>query len=158
MGGRSSSNQFSSEDCKYAVVYPIRPEHIARLVGGKDIFCKYIGKHRRTKICRGTRLLFYASGGSYEIKGEGIVERIAFHSLDELLKLYRKRLFITEDELVAYKNKFPRPAEEPLLVLALKKIRKFETPIRIPKAVTMAGLSLTKDQYEALIGEDLLSQ
>lgn len=145
-------NQFGAEECKYAVIYPMQPEHISRLLEGKDVFCKYVGRARKLRLCNGTKVLFYASGGSYEIRGEAVIAEVAFYFPSELLDLYRTRLFITESELGSYQNRRPRRAKEPLLVLTLKAIRRFNTLIRMKRPVTVAGLTLTRNQYDALLG------
>ena len=137
---------------KYAVVYPLRPEHIARILGGKTTFCKYIGKPQRLRVREGTKLIFYSSGGFHEIVGEAEIDEVGFHSIEAALEKYRKSLFLTEEELVAYRGRFLRPSDEPLLVMSLKGIRKYRNPIRLEKPITMSGLTLTEEQYGELLG------
>lgn len=141
---------FDESDCKYAVIYPISPELIGRITGKRNVFCKYIGKPQRTRICKGTKLMFYASGGSYEVTGEATVRQVDLLSPADAVGRYRDRLFISKSELDDYTRKFLRPNGALMLVLVLAEIRRYKTPIKLPKPVTMAGLSLTKEKYETL--------
>ena len=140
------------EEYKYAVIYPLLPEHISRILNGKSVFCKYIGKPQRLRIREGTILIFYSSGGSHEIVGEAEVTKVEFCSVEETLEKYRKGLFLTEEELMAYSGRFLRPRDEPLLVMSLRGAHEYSVPIRLPKPVTMSGMTLTEDQYKATLG------
>lgn len=133
---------------KYAVIYPLLSEHIDRLLRGRDIFCKYVG-NKRPNLIEGSKVIFYASRGEFELSGEAVIRRIEFLSPSEIELKYRDRLFITSDELQAYRGQ--RPPEWKLVVLTLGRTRKYSKPIRMDKYVTMAGQTLTKEGYDRLI-------
>jgi hypothetical protein len=130
-----------------AVVYPLLPEHIERLLKGKDVFCKYVGE-KPPSVSVGGKLIFYQSGGGKCLVGEATIDRIEFMTPDTIMKEFRDRLFITPDELNKYRG--DRPESKMLLVLLLSQVRRYETPVKPPKVVTMAGCTLSRDQYRKL--------
>jgi hypothetical protein len=65
------------------------------------------------------------------------------------VKEFGDGLFITPAELDKYR--MDRPKSKKLLVLHLSQIRRYETPLKSPKVVTMAGCTLSKDQYRKLM-------
>ena len=139
---------------KYEIylIYPILPEHIERIFQGKDVFCKYIGKGTpRLKV--GSKLLFYASRNQYEVLGDAII--IAIESLmpDKIIFKYEDRLFITKEELDNYRIQRDRPADRKLMVLILSNIKKYDRPHRMLKRVSMAGQTLSKEEYKKLLSE-----
>jgi hypothetical protein len=134
---------------KVAVIYPLLHEHIERIFQGKDIFCKYVGKGI-PRIGFGSKLLFYVSGSRSEIVGEATIEAVEFLTPDEIIARYENRLFITKEELDNYRKLRDRPPDRKLIVLSLSKIRKYDRPRRMPKVVTMAGRTLSKDEYRQI--------
>jgi hypothetical protein len=133
---------------KYAVIYPLLSDHIDRLFGGKDIFCKYVG-NKRPSLMEGNKIIFYASRGKFELVGEAVIRGIEFLSPSEIESKYKNRVFITSDELQTYRGQ--RPTEWKLIVLTLERLKKYAMPIRMAKYVTMAGQTLTKEEYDKLI-------
>ncbi|MEM4091326.1 MAG: DUF365 domain-containing protein [Thermoplasmatales archaeon] len=131
-----------------AIIYPILPEHADRLFKGKDVFCKYVGE-RLPSITVGAKFILYLSGGSKQLVGEAKINDIKLMTVDEILKEFADRLFISADELERYRDN--RPKEKKLLVLLLSGIKKFSAPLTSPKVVTMAGCTLTKNEYKKLI-------
>jgi hypothetical protein len=137
-----------------AIVYPLLPEHIERLLKGKNIFCKYVGE-RPPNVTVGGKLIFYQSGGEKHLVGEAIIDRIEFMTPESIVKEFRDRLFITPDELDKYRG--DRPESKKLLVLFLSQVRKYKTPLKPPKVVTMAGCTLSKVQYRKLMRRLMVS-
>ncbi|MDD5235550.1 MAG: DUF365 domain-containing protein [Methanocellales archaeon] len=130
-------------------MYPLPEEYAIRLLD-KDIFVKY-QPHDTTsvKFREGSKLLIYVSGGKKEILGEGVITKIEFLFLDEILKEYEDRLFITKKELLDYskdrKNKR-------LLVLTVKNFEKYEPPIKYDKPITMTGKYMNFEEHSSLLG------
>jgi hypothetical protein len=85
------------------------------------------------------------------VRGESTIESAAFHTPEETVRGYGNRLFITEQELKAYREKFLRPDNEPLLVLTLERTKKYNAPVHMPKPVNMQGVTLSRMQYEELV-------
>lgn len=133
---------------KYGIIYPLLPNHIKRILGGKDIFCKYIGRGVPS-IQEGSKVLFYESGGTFQLKGEATIRQIEFLSPENIVSKYRSRLFISTTELEGYRAN--RPKERKLLVLSLTHVRRFSRPVELDKYVTMAGQTLDKERYEELV-------
>jgi len=134
------------------MIYPLLPEHIERIFQGKKIFCKYTGKGT-PKLHIGNKLLFYASGGIYEIRGEGTITDVEFLTIEEILEKYKEHLFITPSELVSYSKKWERPENRKLLVLTLKSVKRYPKPVKVSKSVTMTGLGLNKRFYQKILSE-----
>ncbi len=134
---------------KHAVIYPFLPEHIERILNGKDVICKYSGRGK-PNLSEGSKVLFYASGGSLEMRGEAIIRKIEFLTPRQMLSTYERRLFLTPAEVERYRGL--RSPDQSLLVLTLFRIRRFKRPIKKAKYVTMAGETLTQEQYERMLG------
>jgi hypothetical protein len=126
-------------------IYPFLLDHIERIFVGKDVVCKYVGRGQPS-IDKGSKLLFYGSGGRFEIIGEGTIDSAEFLTPAETISKYGMRLFISQKELDEYKG--VRPPERKLFVLVLRKIRKYSKPIKLGKPVTMSGQTITKETYE----------
>lgn len=135
------------KEAKYAVIYPILGKHAKRILGGKGVFCKYVGRGVPS-IVTGSKILFYVSHSNFEIVGEGRISKLEFLVPSEILTKYRGKLFLSRKELSEYQRN--RPQDRKLLVAVLTGIRKFTTPIISPHPVTMAGETLTQEQYENL--------
>lgn len=133
---------------KYAIIYPFLRGHIERIFQGRNVVCKYAGKGRPS-IAKGSKVVFYASGGSLELLGEGTIKTLEFLIPEEIVSNYGKRLFISDDELIRYRGN--RSAERKLLVVTLSQVHRFTKPVKTPKYVTMAGQTLDKEQYSNLI-------
>jgi hypothetical protein len=133
-------------DPYFAIIFPVSWEHAERIFSGKDIFCKYTG--RTGYLGADTIVLFYASKSGRKLLGEGVVKSVEFLTLKEMVRKYKDRLFATEKELEKYRG--ARSLETRLLVVQLKQVEKYKEPIVTPKIVTMAGQTLTENQYRHL--------
>ena len=138
---------------KYGIIYPLLPNHIKRILGGKDVFCKYVGRGV-PNIQKGSKLLFYESGGTFLLQGEAIVKQVEFLSPESIVSKYSSRLFISTRELQAYRAN--RPKERTLLVLSLTNATKFSKPIQLDKYITMAGQTLNKEEYKGILKKSRL--
>ncbi|MDG7036927.1 MAG: DUF365 domain-containing protein [Nitrososphaerota archaeon] len=134
-----------------AVVYPFLPEHAERIFSGKDIVVKYL-PHPHVAYNKGAKLLIYISHSAKNIVGEATIQDIDFLPVEKLLKEYRNRLFLNEDELMKYSASQPgRVFTKPLLVLKILNIRRFKKPIVLPFSPTMAGRYLSNEMYQQII-------
>ena len=135
-----------------AVIFPIPKQFVNRLlVEKRNVFVKYLARSS-LKLSVKNRLLFYVSHSSKEIIGEGTIEEISFLTPSEALLKYGKQLFLDDNELEEYIYLQPnRDSSKQLLVLVLSKIKKYSEPKSINRPVTMAGLCLTKKEYEELL-------
>lgn len=130
------------KEAKYAVIYPVLDKHAKRILGGKHVFCKYIGRGVPS-IVIGSKILFYVSRSNFRIVGEGRISKLEFLVPSEIITKYSGKLFLSRNELSEYQGN--RPHDRKLLVAVLAGIRKFTTPIIRPHPVTMAGETLTQD-------------
>ena len=133
---------------KFAVIFPFSRDHIERILKGRDVICKYIGE-RNPRLAPGSRVVFYASGGGYELLGTAVIKDMALLGPDEIVAKYGDRLFISRFELDDYRG--GRSFERKLLVMELSKVRKFPRPIKLKTYVTMAGQTLDRTQYAQLV-------
>jgi len=134
------------------LIYAVSRPHYQRFLEGRTVFCKYVGR-RNPEVDGSVKLVFYLSGGSKNLVGEGTIESTDLvFSIGELLLRYGGRLFLDEVELRDYQERRPRPVGSRLLVIVLKDVREYRTPIALGKPLTMAGLKLDKRSYERLVG------
>lgn len=132
-----------------AVVYPVPLRMVDRFfIEKKSVFVKYLARNTRVQLSPKNKMVFYASHGSKEIVGEGIIEAVEFLTPDEVLAKYDDKVFLNKEELREYVLLQPcRTSSKKLLTLTLSKIRKYNNPIRIGKPITMTGQYLTKEEY-----------
>lgn len=142
----------SKHEQKEAVIYPLDKSYIERILGGKNVFCKYIGRGN-VSIGKGSRLLLYASRSGSIIVGEAKVNNVEYLTADETASKYADRLFLTRDELERYRTMRNRAPDKKMLVLELTGMKRYRTPLRSPKVVTMGGQTLTKEDYNSLFQE-----
>ncbi len=133
---------------KYAMIYPFIRDHIQRIFEGRDVICKYTGRGT-PNITTGSKILFYASGGEFELLGDADIRTMQFVTPSEIVPKYRRRLFISQEELEKYRGS--RSPERTLLVLELSGVRKFPKAIKMEKYVTMAGQTLDREQYRKVL-------
>lgn len=98
------------------------------------------------------KVLFYASHGSKEIAGEGQIEEIEFLTPNEVLAKYGAKTFLDKDELATYTLRQPkRDSSKKMLVLVLSKIKRYRSPVKYRKPISMAGQYLTQEDYSGLL-------
>jgi hypothetical protein len=137
------------KETKYAIIYPVLREHANEILSGKNVFCKYVGKGVPS-LDIGSRILLYVSHSNFEIVGEGRILKLEFMTPSEILEKHGERLFLSRKELSEYQGN--RPSDRRLLVATLSNIKKFGKPIRRSRPITMAGETLTLEQYKSLLG------
>ena len=139
----------TDHDTIAGVIFPILPEHVARFFDcRKRVFVKYVGREALpTKLKLGSKLFFYQSRSNKCIVGEARIVDMTIDTAEEVTRKYPDDLFLTAEELEDYvgnrKNKR-------MLVLVLKDIRKYATPIRLDKGPAMSGRYMTKAALESL--------
>jgi hypothetical protein len=133
-------NMNSSEPV--GIVFPFIPEHARRFFEHqKSIFVKFLA-HEPRKLKPGHILFFYVSRAKKEIVGDARITEIDAGTMDEILREYGRRpeFFLTEPELATYVGK--RKSRK-MLVLCVRSIRKYRTPVKLDRGVTMAGMYMT---------------
>jgi hypothetical protein len=138
-----------------AVIYPVPEKFVGRLLSEKkDVFVKYVARSTNLRIAPGNKLVLYASQGSKNVVGEGVIKTIEFMTPSEVLAKYESRVFLTKDELMIYATQMPgRSPTKKLLVLILSKIKSYSPPLRWKAPITMTGRYLTEGQYDELLRE-----
>lgn len=133
-------------------VYPIPVEFVSRLFDeGRDVFVKYLPRST-TRLKRGSKILFYASGGNRELVGEGVIAQIEFLKTEDVISKFGDRLFLSKKELEEYTKSQPsRSLSKPLLVLTFKEIHKYPKAIKYRKPMTMAGRYVTISEYNRIL-------
>jgi len=135
------------------VVYPVPVWLIDRLlVAHRNVFVKYVARTTNLRITPKHKVVFYASHGSKEVVGEGIIETIEFLTPNEVLEKYGDRVFLNKNELMVYATRQPkRTLSKKMLTLTLSKLRRYPLGIKYERPVTMAGEYLTVEKYSALL-------
>jgi hypothetical protein len=133
------------------VIYPIPAKFVSRIFEDKrTVFVKFVA-HPNTKTFSFRKILFYESQGSKEIVGEAVVKTIEVLTPLEVLEKYGKRVFLEENELLAYTKQQPsRTTSRKMQVMVLGRPLRFSKRIKYQEPMTMAGKSLTKEEYEKL--------
>jgi hypothetical protein len=127
-------------------IFPIPIELVGRLFDGKPkIFVKCLPR-KSTRLVPKNKIIFYASHGTKELVGEGTIKKIEFLDSEAILSRYKERLFLDEDEFRAYVR-----GRKEILALALANLRKYSTPIKYGKNLTMAGQYITQVEYRSLV-------
>lgn len=139
------------------VIFPVPKQFVDRLLTEKrNVFVKYVARSGLLRLSVKSRVLFYVSRSSKEIVGEGIIEETGFLTPNEALQKYGTKLFLNQTELEEYTYLQPnRDASKKMLVLALSKLRRYSKPKFINRPISMAGLYLTKKEYEDLLAENI---
>ncbi|WP_177188057.1 DUF365 domain-containing protein [Methanolobus profundi] len=138
-------------DSIIGVVFPLHKNVIDFMFSNKkDVFVKYTSrqpKKTNTIIQEGMKLYIYESGGIKSIIGEAIIKKSQYLDLDSILNSYPERTMVTEEDLKAYAE---GREEKKALVLELSNLMKYETPVKLLKPITMAGLYLTDERKKEL--------
>jgi hypothetical protein len=135
------------------VVYPIPLRFVDRLfVAHRNVFVKYVARTTNLRLAPKHRLVFYASHGSKEVVGEGIIEKVEFLTPQEALEKYADKVFLNEDELKEYTIGQPqRTCSKKMLAITLSRLRRYHKAIKYGRPLTMAGEYLTEEKYWALL-------
>jgi hypothetical protein len=132
------------------MIFPLLPEHTRRFFeDGKTVFVKFFGKGSNPQRLRiGSRLFFYESERNKEVVGEAKIVEINSETADTVLTKYGHTLFLTPAELDEYAK---QRREKKMLVLVLKGAKRYKTPLKLKKSVTMAGQYMTAQMHESMI-------
>ncbi len=111
---------------------------------GKSIFIKYPA-FRATKklkfgLKNGMKLWLYQSGGTKNVVGEATIKDINFLTYQDILRKYKQKIMLTEEEFKLYCN---GREEKPAIILILNDIKRYKEPKKITTNITMAGLYVT---------------
>lgn len=129
------------------IIYPILHDHCQRLLeGGKDVFVKFVSR-RPSMLRPGSRLFFYESGGKKEIVGEAKIVEVTDGTLEEVLRKFSDRLFLTREELERYAGE---RRTKKMLVCVISDVKRYSTPLKLGRSLTMAGQYMTKRMRKSL--------
>jgi hypothetical protein len=137
-----------------AVIYPVPHNLVDRFFvsENKSVFVRYLGRTSTIRLAPKSKVIFYASGKSKELIGEGVIDEIEFLTPDEVLSKYGNKVFLNEKELDKYVHLRPnRTSSKKMLTINFSKLRKYSHPIRTDKRITMAGQYLTKKEYSEVV-------
>jgi len=136
----------------FAVIYPLPSPFAYRILKDKkSIFAKYLTHENISPKLESCQiLLFYISGSKKEIAGEANITSIGLMTLSEVVSAYGSSLFLTEDELREYSN--GRDAKK-MIIFELGAIRRYSEPKYLGHGITMAGEYITREEYDALVGD-----
>ncbi len=127
------------------VIFPIPQQFIERFfIDKKNVFVKFL-TGESTSLKEGQIFLFYASYGTKKIVGEGIIKNIEFLKASQVYRKYPNKLFLEKDELFEYVG---YRTFKKMLTIELSNIMKYEESLITPIPITIAGLLITKKQYE----------
>jgi hypothetical protein len=137
------------------MIFPIPLRFAGRVLHEKrNVFVKYVGRGTCLQLVAKHKAIFYASRGSKEIVGEGIIERIEFLTPSEVLGKYGTRVFLSKEELEKYMMRWPNRASKEMLVLVLSKLKEYTPHVKYRKPITMAGQYLTCEEYNKFFQEE----
>jgi len=95
----------------------------------------------------GSRLFFYESQSRKEIVGEARIIEVRLGTDAEVLARYSDRLFLTSTEFEEYVGN--RKGKQ-LLILVVENPKRYKTPMKTAKPITMSGQYMTLEAYRAL--------
>lgn len=135
------------------VVYPIPLQFVDRLfIAHRNVFVKYVARTTNIRIAPKHKVLFYASHGSKEVVGEGVIEAVEFLTPKEALEKYGDQVFLNKAELTEYTMRQPkRTSSKKMLTLILSKLRRYPLGVKYERPVTMTGEYLTEEKYRTLL-------
>jgi hypothetical protein len=79
--------------------------------------------------------------------GESTIHHVEFLLASEILEKYPMNIFLSQTELTKYVG---TRKDKKMLVLHLKKIRKYEDPINSDYKISMSGQHLSKNEYKKI--------
>jgi hypothetical protein len=131
------------------IIFPVIEDHVERFFSErKRVFVKFFGREGKpVRLGPDSKLFIYQSGGKMEIVGEARIKEIKMRTADEVLADYGDELFLSKQELENYVG---NRRTTKMLTLLLDEARRFSTPLKLAKSVTMGGQYMTKSMYQAL--------
>jgi hypothetical protein len=130
------------------IIFPLLPEHIRKFFDEeKTVFVKFIGRNNRLNVRSGYRLFMYQSRTNKEVVAEAKISEVSSGTVDEVLRKFGDKLFLSESELRQYAGD---RMDKNMIVLLLTSLRKYSVPLKMKKPITMTGQYMTKQMYESL--------
>lgn len=130
------------------VIFPVPSIYLPRFFeDNKDVFVTYSKTGKNLEP--GMKIVFYASYNIRALIGEGEIQKVAEISPESLMRKYKKRLFITKEELNKYASRHFK--NKKLRVFEIAHLKRYKTPVKPSRNVTVAGELLTKEKYEKII-------
>jgi hypothetical protein len=99
----------------------------------------------------GNMLLFYESGGTKSVIGEGRIQDIQFGTVEDALKRFGAKLFLDSKELSSYRTARSRPPSSMLMTIELTGTTAYPVPFRLTRPLTMAGLTFSRRRYLTIV-------
>jgi hypothetical protein len=142
----------NNKEQAFAVATPLPGPLISRVIEkGRTVVAKFLSRPtKNTRLGPGTIMLFYQSGEPKSIVGEAFIKRVEFENRKQILQHHGRRLFLDENELEAYANKFPGRDGKLLMVFDLESPKRYEKALRWPFSMTMKGRQMTEEEYREL--------
>lgn len=136
----------------FALAFPLPEPLISRIIGEKrTVVARFeSSRTKKTRLCPGTLMVFYQSGGLKSVVGEATIENIDIETAQQVMQHYGHRFFLDESELKSYSNKYPGREQRPLMVFELGSPRWYATPVRWPFPITMRGRHMSEAEYNNL--------
>lgn len=126
------------------IAHPLPTKYAERIYeDGKNVF---ISKSYLGKASKGDKFILYESHGAKMYTGEAIIKSISEMKSKDILKLYKDNLIISEEEFKEYVGNRKKMA-----VIELKNFKKFNTPVKPLKFVTISGKYITDKEYQSII-------
>ncbi|AAL80693.1 DUF365 domain-containing protein [Pyrococcus furiosus DSM 3638] len=134
-----------------AVTFPVPWEYLKRIFEGKNVFVK----PATLRVEEGMKVIFYASRENQGWHGEAEVERVEYYtSVEEIIKKYRDKLFLTPEELRRYERDRARwdsgRRKRPWMVLVLRNIEKYPRVVKPKKFIVVSGRYVDEKEYEEI--------
>jgi hypothetical protein len=139
----------SEEENCVGVIFPILPQHSQRFFEGrKRVFVKYTNREglpRRLRL--GSKLYLHQSRSNQGIVGEARIVEMLTATPDEVLARFGDDVFLTRSELEDCSG--DRKGKR-MLVLVLEGMKRYASPLKLEKNITMAGRYMTKKMIKEL--------
>ncbi len=118
----------------------------------RDVFVKYIShvpiKKTSVKIKKGMKLYLYQSGGTKQIVGEAVIEKIDFLNMSAILENYSERLVISEKMFQQYSK---GREDKRALIFELSNLKKYNIGVNLSKPINMGGLYITTENKSMIL-------
>ena len=132
------------------ISYPTLPEHAEKIFSKKRVLYPKFTPHGTPPLFlkKDSKFLFYVSHNKKEIIGEGKIAEIKKMKFDEFINK-QKDSFLDEGGLKKYLGK--RLGKD-IIIFDIRKIKRYDFPIKLNFCVNMGGRYFTKKEYKILRG------
>ncbi|MEL7669407.1 DUF365 domain-containing protein [Methanobacterium sp.] len=126
------------------VTHPIPTEYANKIYEDKKTV--FIGKSYLGKVSKGDKFVVYESYGAKAYTGYGTIKFIGKVKTNQILKKYKDKLIINEEEFKKYsKNK------NEMTIIEFENFKRFKDPVVPKRFVTIAGKYIYEDEYNDII-------